>query len=64
MKINIKDQPTKELEIDSTSVKDVLKELEINSLEVVVKKDDTIIHEDQLLTNQDEITVIKVVFGG
>ena len=64
MKINIKDQETKELEINSSSVKDVLKELEINSLEVVVKKDDTIIHEDQLLTNEDEITVIKVVFGG
>lgn len=64
MKINIKDQETKELEINSSSVKNVLKELEINSLEVVVKKDDTIIHEDQLLTNEDEITVIKVVFGG
>ena len=64
MKINIKDQETKELEINSSSVKDVLKELEINSLEVVVKKDDSIIHEDQLLTNEDEITVIKVVFGG
>jgi len=64
MKINIKDKPTKELKIDSSSVKEVLKELEINSLEVVVKKDDTIIHEDQLLTNEDEITVIKVVFGG
>jgi len=64
MKVNIKDEPTKELEIHSSSVKEVLKELEINSLEVVVKKDDTIIHEDQLLTNEDEITVIKVVFGG
>jgi sulfur carrier protein len=64
MKVNVKDEPTKELEIDSSSVKEVLKELEINSLEVVVKKDDTIIHEDQLLTNEDEITVIKVVFGG
>lgn len=64
MKINIKDQKTRELEINSSSVKEVLKELEINSLEVVVKKDDTIIHEDQLLTNEDEITVIKVVFGG
>ncbi|WP_321421546.1 MoaD/ThiS family protein [uncultured Methanobacterium sp.] len=64
MKVNIKDEPTKELEIDSSSVKEVLNELEINSLEVVVKKDDTIIHEDQLLTNEDEITVIKVVFGG
>jgi sulfur carrier protein len=64
MRINIKDQETKELEINSSSVKEVLKELEINSLEVVVKKDDTIIHEDKLLTNEDEITVIKVVFGG
>ena len=64
MKINIKNQKTRELEIKSSSVKEVLKELEINSLEVVVKKDDTIIHEDQLLTNADEITVIKVVFGG
>ena len=64
MIINIKDQKTKELEINSSSVKEVLKELEINSLEVVVKKDDTIIHEDHILTNEDEITVIKVVFGG
>nr|WP_319372614.1 MoaD/ThiS family protein [uncultured Methanobacterium sp.] len=64
MKVNIKDEPTKELEIDSSLVKEVLKELEINSMEMVVKKDDTIIHEDQLLTNEDEITVIKVVFGG
>ncbi len=51
------------MEINSSSVKEVLKELEINSLEVVVKKDDSIIHEDQILTNDDEITVIKVVFG-
>jgi sulfur carrier protein len=63
MKINIKDK-TKELEINSSSVKEVLKEFGINSMEVVVKKDDTIIHEDQILTNADEITVIKVVFGG
>lgn len=64
MIINIKDKKTKKLEINSSSVKEVLKKLEINSLEVVVKKDDTIIHEDQILTNEDEITVIKVVFGG
>lgn len=64
MRINIKDQKTRKLEINSSSVKEILKELEINSLEVVVKKDDTILHEDQLLTNEDEITVIKVVFGG
>ncbi|MBI5460345.1 MoaD/ThiS family protein [Methanobacterium sp.] len=64
MKINIKDQKTKELEISSSSVKEILEELEINSLEVVVKKDDALIHEDHLLTNDDEITVIKVVFGG
>ena len=64
MKINIKDGKTKKLEIKSSSVKEVLKELEINPLEVVVKKDDTIIHDDSILTNEDEITVIKVVFGG
>lgn len=64
MKVNIKDGNTKELEIQSSSVKEVLKELEINLMEVVVKKNDTIIHEDTVLTNEDEITVIKVVFGG
>lgn len=64
MKINIKGQETKDLKINSSSVKEVLHELEINSTEVVVKKDGIIIHEDQLLTNEDEITVIKVVFGG
>ena len=51
MKINIKGQETKDLKINSSSVKEVLHELEINSTEVVV-------------TNEDEITVIKVVFGG
>lgn len=64
MKINIKDGKTKKLEIKSSSVKEVLKELEINPLEVVVKKNDTLIHDDSILTNEDEITVIKVVFGG
>ncbi len=64
MKINIKDEKTRELEIDSNSVKEVLNKLEINPMEVVVKKNNTIIHEDVVLNNEDEITVIKVVFGG
>jgi len=33
-------------------------------VEVVVKKNNNIIHEDAVLNNEDEITVIKVVFGG
>lgn len=64
MKINIKGQETKDLKINSSTVKDVLQELDINSTEVVVKKDGIIIHEDHILNNEDEITVIKVVFGG
>ncbi|MDP3066495.1 MAG: MoaD/ThiS family protein [Methanobacteriaceae archaeon] len=64
MIIRFKDGKSRELEITTSSVEEVLKKLEINPMEVVVKRDDTIIIEEEILTNEDEITVIKVIFGG
>lgn len=64
MIIRFKDGKSRELEITTSSVEEVLRTLEINPMEVVVKRDDTIILEEELLTNEDEITVIKVIFGG
>jgi len=64
MLIKFKDGKDRELEITTSSVEEVLRKLEINPMEVVVKRDDTIILEEEILTNEDEITVIKVIFGG
>jgi sulfur carrier protein len=52
------------LNINSITVEELLKNLEIDPLEVIVKKDDTIILEDEILGKNDSIKIIRVIHGG
>ena len=54
----------KELDISNISVKHLLKKLNINPVEAVIKKNDEIVFEDEIITSNDNIKVINVIFGG
>lgn len=64
MKITFSDGSIKELEISNISVKHLLKKLNLNSVEVVIKKNDEIVFEDEIVTSDDTIKIINVIFGG
>ncbi len=46
------------------TIKDLLKQMEIPSETVVVKKNEFIIIEEELIQEGDTIEVIKVIYGG
>lgn len=50
--------------VKGDSVSDILEKAEINSETVIVKKNDTIIPDDEELSDGDEIVVLKIVSGG
>ncbi len=54
---------TKTIPEDCT-VKELLKNLEIPSETVVVKKNESIIIEEELIQEGDTIEIIKVIYGG
>ena len=54
----------KELDISNISVKHLLEKLNVNPVEVVIKKNDEIVFEDEIITSNDNIKVINVIFGG
>lgn len=64
MKITFSDGSIKELEISNISVKHLLEKLNVNPVEVVIKKNDEVVFEDEIITSKDNIKVINVVFGG
>jgi sulfur carrier protein len=49
---------------DGYAVKDLLKEMEIPSETVVVKRNEFIIIEEELIQEGDTIEIIKVIYGG
>ncbi|MBI2662197.1 MoaD/ThiS family protein [Candidatus Woesearchaeota archaeon] len=46
------------------TVKDLLQQLNINSETVIIIRNNTVITEDELLKNDDEIELLSVVSGG
>lgn len=54
----------KELDISNISVKHLLEKLNVNPVEAVIKKNDEIVFEDEIITSNDNIKVINVIFGG
>jgi len=52
------------LNLNSISVGKLLGNLGIGSLEVIVKKDGSIILEDEILGKNDCIEIIRVIHGG
>lgn len=66
MKINISiadEDEVRELS-ENTTVKDLLKILDIPSETVVVKKNEYVVIDEELVEEGDNIEIIKVIFGG
>ncbi len=49
---------------ENTTIKDLLKILEIPSETVVVKKNEYIVIDEEIVEEGDTIEIIKVIFGG
>ena len=68
MKIKVfYDRENKEKTIElgnNTTVKDLLKKMEINPVTVIVSKNNNIIIEDEKLNEKDDVKIISVISGG
>ena len=64
LKIIFSEGQTENLNIENVSVKELLEDLEIEHLEVIVKKGSLVLQEDETIQNNDEIKIIKVIHGG
>ena len=64
MKIRFPEDCVRYIETDTISVEDLLKKLVINPVEVVVTRNNSVLLEDEILTNSDSIKIIKVIHGG
>lgn len=63
MKIDFQDSHI-HLEIEDISVEEMLKQLDINPVEVVVTQNGRIVLESSILQRGDEIKIIQVIHGG
>lgn len=64
MKVRLPSGATEEIEISSARVDSLLHQLGINQSSVIVVMNEQIIPEDTILCNEDELQVIRVVYGG
>lgn len=64
LKIIFSEGQTENLNIENLSVKELLEDLGIEPLEVIVKKGNFVLQEDETIQNNDEIKIIKVIHGG
>ena len=64
MEIEYSEGHVEHLNINQISVEELLKNLGIDPLEVIVKRNDTIILEDEILGKNDRIKIIRVIHGG
>lgn len=66
MKIRITDEMgnEKEIEIGNISGKDLLKHLGISAFEAIIMKNGEIVRESEILTKNDRIKIINVIYGG
>ena len=66
MKIFIeRENKSRNIEIDNPiSIKLLLKKLDISSESVILIKNNDIVLEDELITNDDELKLLSVVSGG
>lgn len=64
MKVKLPSGKIEEMDISSTTVERLLHQLEINQSSVIVVMNEQIIPEDTTICNDDELQIIRVVFGG
>ena len=54
----------KKIETDSITGKELLKKLDISVFVAMIMKNNEIVGEDELLTNQDKIKILNMIHGG
>ena len=68
MKIIITDgmgnEEEKEINADKITGKELLSELDISAFEAMIMKNNEIVRESELLTNQDKIKILNMIHGG
>jgi sulfur carrier protein len=64
MKIKYTNGHVERLDLNKISVNELLINLGIEPMEVIVKRDDSIILEDEILGVNDSIEIIQVIHGG
>ena len=64
VEIKYSEDHVEKLKLNSISVEELLENLGIDPLEVIVKKDGSVILENEILRNDDRIEIIKVIHGG
>ena len=64
MKIILPDRACRETGPGPVTVEALLQELGFNPLEVIVSRNGTLVTEDALVENDDEIRIIRIAHGG
>jgi len=64
MKVRLPSGETELIEISSTRVDSLLHKLGVNQSSVIVVINEQIVPEDTFLCNEDELQIIRVVYGG
>lgn len=64
MRVKLPSGKIEEMDISSTTVEALLQQLKINQSSVIVVMNEQIIPEDTVICNEDELQIIRVVFGG
>jgi len=54
----------KEINAEKITGKELLAELDISAFEAMIMKNNEIVRESELLTNQDKIKVLNMIHGG
>ncbi len=64
MQIYMPDGSRAELAVKDGLIEDILKELRINSEEVIVAKNGRIVAEEETAGGSDELKIVRIVHGG
>lgn len=68
LKIKITDEmgndDEKNIQIEKITVNDLLKQLDIDPFQAIVMRKGEIILESEILSNEDQIKIINVIYGG
>jgi sulfur carrier protein len=64
MKIILPDKSSKELPISQAVIQDILNYLKINPVEVIVARNGKVVSELDMVSDGDEMKIIKIVHGG
>ncbi len=64
MKVVLPDKSCKELHIEEGVIEDILKNLNINPVEVIVARNGKVVSELDRIADEDEMRIIRIVHGG